>query len=101
MAESTHSFAKLLLTYRRRSGLSQQEAARIGGIHPSDLSKIERGRRPPPRVDVIKRWIAGFELSHKEASEFIEDAGYAVAALERAEFEPLKYPTVEAAEIDE
>jgi len=36
-----------LLELRRRSGLSQESAAELAGVHEKYLSKLERGRANP------------------------------------------------------
>ncbi len=94
MAEPIASFAQLLLTYRHRLGLSQQEVATMAGIYASDLSKMERGKKEPPRTQVVLRLVDGLRLSHTEAREFVTAAGYSVAILEQAKFDPSMYPPV-------
>src|SRR5690348_14139314 len=94
MVEPRPSFADLLLSHRRRLGLSQQDVATMAGIYASDLSKMERGKKDPPRAQIILRLVDGFQLSHAEAREFAIAAGYTEAILDRMKFEPSKYPPI-------
>lgn len=101
MDELAPDFATLLLTYRRRQGLSQQEVATMANIYASDLSKWERGKKEPPRAQVILRLIDGFQLSHTEALEFVIAAGYSESILDRVKFDLSKYPPVEREIVEE
>ena len=43
------SFAKDVLTARKRAGLTQAQAAELLDIIPNTLARWERGERTPPR----------------------------------------------------
>lgn len=92
MIEPAPTFGKLLLSYRRRLDLSQQEAATMVGMYSSDLSKIERDAKKPPSANVILQWIDGLQLSRQEALEFVRAAGYSPSILARTQFDPTAYP---------
>ena len=94
MVRSVPSFAQLILTYRHRLGLSQQEVAKMAGMYASDLSKVERGKKEPPRAEVVLRLVDELRLSHTEAREFVVAAGYSEAILKRAKYDLSKYPAV-------
>lgn len=94
MDEPVPSFGQQLLTYRRRLYLSQQEVAKMVGIYASDLSKIERGEKKPPRAEIVLRLIEALQLSHTERRAFVIAAGFSEAILKRAKYDPSKYPPV-------
>jgi len=94
MDEPVPSFGQLLLKYRHRLSLSQQEVAKMVGIYASDLSKIERGDRKPPRAEVVLRLLDALQLSHTERRKFVIAAGFSEAILKRAKYDPSKYPPV-------
>jgi len=101
MGKPVPSFAQLLLTYRHRLGLSQQEVATMGNIYASDLSKMERGKKEPPRAEVVLRLIDELWLSHTEAREFVIAAGYSEDILKRAKYDPSKYPPIAVEDVEE
>src|SRR2546421_7055859 len=101
MIERKTSFGELLLFYRRRLGLTQQELAdRVSNhsgvsIHSSELSRYERNSKDRPRVEIILSFIDVLNLSRAEAREFIEVAGYSPSILQWPRFDPDKYPVAE------
>ncbi len=98
MQQTMPPFGQLLLMYRRRMGLSQQQLGVMAGGHlyAGDISKIERGLKDPPPGPVILKWVTGLHLSHSEARQFIEAAGYSPdLLLEQAPFFSSRpYPAV-------
>jgi transcriptional regulator with XRE-family HTH domain len=56
----TRRFAKNLASQRRRSAFSQAKAAERSGLHPTEISLLERGLRVP-RLDTIVQVAAGVE----------------------------------------
>ncbi|MCF7875958.1 helix-turn-helix domain-containing protein [Candidatus Bipolaricaulota bacterium] len=53
MAENRLAFGKKIRRAREEQGLSLREFARIVDIGYSNLSRIERGERPPPDLNVV------------------------------------------------
>jgi transcriptional regulator with XRE-family HTH domain len=64
----TEQFGPLLRAARLSRRVRQQELARAVGVTPEHLSRIERGRRPPPRSAVVERVIAALALADAEAN---------------------------------
>lgn len=67
--------------WRKKFEIKQADLAKKMNITPSVLSDYEKGRRPSPGVNFIKRYlIALYELSKKEnRSEFFESREVAAA----------------------
>lgn len=53
MSESRLAFGKKIRRARKDSGYGLREFARAVGMDYSNLSRIERGERPPPDLDVV------------------------------------------------
>lgn len=60
VARVSRRFARNLASQRRRSGLSQVEAAERSGLHRTEISLLERGLRMP-QLDTIIQVAAGVE----------------------------------------
>jgi transcriptional regulator with XRE-family HTH domain len=46
---------------RKKLGLTQEEVAERSGVHPTEISRIEAGKRDP-RVSTVKRLAAAVEV---------------------------------------
>lgn len=73
-------FGTVVFHSRVRKHLPQKTIAGRAGIDSSYLASIERGRRPPPRRQIVDRIVAALEMSDAEKSKAI-----AAAALDRLE----------------
>ncbi len=73
-------FGPLVFDSRVRKHLPQKTIAGRVGIDSSYLASIERGRRPPPRREIVDRIISALGMSDAEKS-----AAIAAAALDRLE----------------
>jgi len=50
---------------RERLGLTQEEVGRRSGVHPTEVSRIEAGKRDP-RVSTVERLAQAVEMSLSE-----------------------------------
>jgi len=76
------TFHEKLKEYRERAGMMQMVLAERVGLTQSHFNHIEKGRRPPPRVETVVRMTEVLRLAPDEAEEFVELAGYSPMALE-------------------
>ncbi|MGN6256960.1 MAG: helix-turn-helix domain-containing protein [Solirubrobacterales bacterium] len=60
-AELSRRFGRNLVEFRRRAGLSQEGTAERAGLHRTEVSLIERGRRVP-RLDTIVKLAGAVEV---------------------------------------
>lgn len=58
--------AQQLKYWRKRFGIKQADLARKMNITPSVLSDYEKGRRPSPGVNFIKRYLVALQDLRKE-----------------------------------
>lgn len=89
---SPSAFGARLAELRTQRNLSQAEVAQAVGLHYSDLSKIERGKRNPPKLPYFQRLREHLALSRKEALELMKLGGYSPDALGLSVFDPTDYP---------
>lgn len=82
-------FGTVVFHSRVRKNLPQKTIAGRAGIDSSYLASIERGRRPPPRRQIVDRILAALGMSDAERATAI-----AAAALDRLE------PAIREAEED-
>lgn len=68
-------FGELLKEYREKAGLSQYELSDLVKIHPSHISRLERGERKP-RVRNVMRFINALNLNEEEIKKLLTAAGY-------------------------
>jgi predicted ester cyclase/transcriptional regulator with XRE-family HTH domain len=79
---TTSQFAYLLRKYRQRAKISQQELSDILRIqygitlYGSDISKLERDERKPPKIDATLALIQALHLNEDEAQGFLEAGNY-------------------------
>lgn len=69
------TFGALLKEFREKAGLSQYELSDIVKIHPSHISRLERGERKPRLKNVI-RFINSLNLKKEDGKKLISAAGY-------------------------
>lgn len=77
------SFAALLLRFRLRSGKSGSALARGANIDASYASRLERGEREPPRVEVVNALARELALDPDEWDRLLVSAGHPPLALAR------------------
>ena len=70
-------FSIKLRNYREKAGISQSELARLAGIAPSYVSRVEAGERTPPRRNVVIAIAKALKLSYAERNELLLAASYA------------------------
>ncbi len=85
------SFPSLLKTYRQRAKKSQEELSsslkKVGlPLHASDISKLERDERKPPKIEYTIAIIKELQLSPDEAREFLEAGNYPPSAIQAMSF---------------
>lgn len=68
-------FGELLKGFRERAGLSQYELSDLVKIHPSHISRLERGERKPRLKNVI-RFINALCLNEEDGNKLLQAAGY-------------------------
>lgn len=73
-------FGTVVFHCRVRKHLPQKTIAGRAGIDSSYLASIERGRRPPPRREIVDRILTALGMSDAEKA-----AAIAAAALDRLE----------------
>jgi transcriptional regulator with XRE-family HTH domain len=74
-------FAAALQEARTRRGLSKSALARLAGMDPSYLTRLESGDREPPRVIVMEALGRALALSVVEYNQFLVAAGYTPQAV--------------------
>jgi DNA-binding SARP family transcriptional activator/DNA-binding XRE family transcriptional regulator len=60
--------------FRRRAGLTQQEAAELAGLSVGALRDIEQGRVSRPRASTLRRLAGVLELSRSERDDLMREA---------------------------
>lgn len=60
--------------FRRRAGLTQQEAAELAGLSVGALRDIEQGRVSRPRASTLRRLANVLELSRAERDDLMREA---------------------------
>jgi DNA-binding SARP family transcriptional activator/Flp pilus assembly protein TadD/DNA-binding XRE family transcriptional regulator len=61
----------LVRRFRRRAGLTQQEAAELAGMSVAALRDLEQGRVATPRPGTVRRLTTALQLSTAEAEELL------------------------------
>jgi transcriptional regulator with XRE-family HTH domain len=59
---SVGALGENLRVARERLGLTQEEIGRRSGVHPTEVSRIEAGKRDP-RVSTVERLARAVEVS--------------------------------------
>lgn len=80
-----HRFGEFFGELRReRLGMSLRQFCNEKGLDPGNMSKLERGKVPPPRSrDVLEKYAAALELEEGSAEWF---EFFDLAAASRGEF---------------
>ncbi|MCB8749032.1 helix-turn-helix domain-containing protein [Rhodoferax sp. U2-2l] len=65
----TNFFGTYLVKVRRAKRLMQKQVAIDAGLDASYLAALERGRRLPPRAEVMKKLFLALEANENEQSE--------------------------------
>jgi transcriptional regulator with XRE-family HTH domain len=83
MTTPAERFGLLLTLHRMHAALSQEELARLVGIHRTEVSLLERGGRRP-RLDTLLQLAAGVEAEPAELLDGMRwvpgPAGYVLRA---------------------
>jgi transcriptional regulator with XRE-family HTH domain len=98
--EHTEGFGLLLQRYRERAGLGCGELARAAKLHPSYLSRLERGERTPTQP-VVESLIQALELDPLAADGLRVSVGYAPLLVAQLGTWPMALQTVAAVLVDE
>ncbi|GAA4899650.1 ATP-binding protein [Streptomonospora salina] len=72
--DGTSAFGRLLLWYRRATGMSQAELARVSGMSVRALRELERGRARAAQQRSTEALAEGLGLSGDEREEFLTTA---------------------------
>lgn len=79
------AFGRNLRESRKNAGITQEELAKITGVHQTSISKIERGKREP-RLGTTFRLANGV---HKSPGELLDNVRREVAVVEGETIEEL------------
>jgi DNA-binding SARP family transcriptional activator/tetratricopeptide (TPR) repeat protein/DNA-binding XRE family transcriptional regulator len=79
----------LVRRFRRRAGLTQEEAAKLAGISTASLRDLEQARVSSPRPRTLRRLAAAFDLSDVEAGELLQASRPEAAAFQIGVLGPL------------
>lgn len=79
-----HDFAEMLRILRFSRNLSQKELAQRAQLHPSHISRMEKGEHNPPRRESVLRIAEAMALEGSEWNAFFEAAGYQPSSRRRA-----------------
>lgn len=79
---SGEAFGALLQSFRRRAGLSQGALAKLAGIDPSYVNRLERGEREPPKREIVEALITALQLPPDDADRLLVAAGHLPRALQ-------------------
>lgn len=71
-ARALDGFAANVLAFRRIARLSQEEAAVRAGLHRTEISLLERGRRKP-LLETIVQLCRGLEVTPSELLAQLDD----------------------------
>src|SRR5438270_11540845 len=87
-------FANWLREFRQRAKISQQELSDVlrtqYGItlYGSDISKLERDERKPPKIDAALAIIQTLHLSEEEAQRLLDAGNYPPAVVNLMQEQP-------------
>jgi transcriptional regulator with XRE-family HTH domain len=91
---NTALFSELFTTYRKRAGTQEEIGEKIG-LHFSNVSKIERNERRPPKLKHIIAFIRACNLTTDQAKQLLEAGNYPTSALNMIKFDPTLYPSTD------
>ena len=73
MKRARKRFGQRVQRLRKRKGFTQEELAKRAKLHPTHLSRIERGMREP-RLTTILQLKKGLQVTADELLEGLEDS---------------------------
>ena len=79
--DAASTFGELVVRLRRRLGMTQRTLAARTQLHPSQLSRMEKGKENPPGVEKVLLLVDALHLTAEDATEFVEAAGYSTQVL--------------------
>lgn len=82
-------FHRLLRDYRRHAGLSGSALARRANVDPSYLSRLETGKRPAPRPEVLEALCRALAFNASQRDALRRAAGLPFQAVETLGDDPL------------
>lgn len=65
-------FGQYVLVKRKEKGISLRTMASLLGIFPTYLSDIEKGKRLPPKLDRLFKFVEILELNRKEQEKMLD-----------------------------
>src|SRR6266566_1948104 len=97
---TTTNFGSLIAFYRRRAKLNQEEFGKLVGLHPTDVSKIERGQRRPPKIEQAQKMLEVLDLSPDKKWNVMRAGEYTASVMDVGQFDPAVYPRVTDTDAD-
>ena len=67
------NFGEYLKSLRKRQRMSLRDAERESGVSNAYIAQIERGDRPPPSPDILRKLAPAYKVTVRE---LLEKAGY-------------------------
>ncbi|KPJ54998.1 hypothetical protein AMJ47_02995 [Parcubacteria bacterium DG_72] len=75
MNKNLQKFGEKLKKIRIEKGITLREASRLANYDPSNWSKIERGKMPPPSNEkILRKWAEVLGLNKEGIQEFVDEA---------------------------
>jgi transcriptional regulator with XRE-family HTH domain len=71
---SSSGFAEYLIELRRRRRLLQKQVASSAGFDPSYIAGLEKGRRAPPRRELLDRLLVALNANAAEQQKLLATA---------------------------
>ncbi|SFB40403.1 DNA-binding transcriptional activator of the SARP family [Amycolatopsis marina] len=71
MGSTRRRLDEVIKLFRRRAGLTQQQAADLAGLSVAGLRDLEQGRVVAPRAGTLRRLASALELSAGEAEDLL------------------------------
>lgn len=66
-------FGEYMRTLRKRQRLSMRDAEKMSGVSNAYLAQIEKGDRPPPSPDILRKLAPAYKVAVRD---LLEAAGY-------------------------
>src|SRR5947208_3282822 len=88
-------FASLVKLYRTNAHMTQDDLGKASRLHFTEISKIERDERNPPKLEQVLLMIKALKLTTNEAIELLVAGNYPVSAIGQITFDPNLYPTID------
>ena len=69
-------FGDLLKEIRASAGMNIAEAAQLIGYDRARWSRVEMGKAPPPKMEILYKWLDAFGIARNSelADKFIDSA---------------------------